>query len=513
MKIMKPLALGVLTRPIEFQRRFFLCVATTTFCPIGHEAAILGDVAMWKMLVEEMPPGEPLDLVYPKTAAEFLVRATAHAPGGVPARAVPVAVRLGSVTKRLMAVGDRHLEEGRPTPSIPFTAMPLGWDRAYGGTKVAENPGGVGTEEKPLQGIGFRIPLPNIAHADRTRSGPPEPLGFGQIDIAWPQRTKLAGTYDKRWLDEDFPGLARDIDFRMFMAAPPDQRFPRPLQGDEDYEIENMHPEEALLTGRLPSIQPRVLIKRKGATLLEDVPVALTTVWFFPHRKRLVMIHHGRVRVAEEDARDVTLLMLGADRLGAPRPVAEFETVMADRDDPEYGIMRSMQESALVPAELLVEDPDAPKIEAGLLQKRMDRRKQLALEKARAELVALGVDPDTHGMPKPAAPEPPITLENLPARIEKIMRDADRIQAETKEIAERKEVEAKAKADAHGLSMPPASQKPSGPPTFSAAAERAKMHDLAAAIEAGGQDASIVRTMLADTETLAAWDRAEIAAR
>ena len=48
MKTFKPLALGILCRPIEFQRRFFLGVAAITFCPIGEAPGILGDIAMWK---------------------------------------------------------------------------------------------------------------------------------------------------------------------------------------------------------------------------------------------------------------------------------------------------------------------------------------------------------------------------------------------------------------------------------------------------------------------------------
>ena len=321
-------------------------------------------------------------------------------------RAVPVSVQLGSLTKRLMAVGDRHIEDGRATEPVPFVEMPMGSDRAYGGPKVPEHPLGRGTAEMPLQGIGFRIPLPNVVEADRSaRATAPVPLNFGQMDIAWPQRSKLAGTHDARWLEEDFPGFARDIDWRMLMAASPDQRFPGYLRGDEAYTVENMHPTQPLLTGRLPGVMPRIFIERKGGSGLEEVQLNLTTVWFFPNAKRLVMIHHGRVRVAEEDARDIVRMVQGCDPIGAPRPVAEFAEVLARRLDPKFGALEAMRDSALVPSALIVPDPDIEASKAqlatdGLVQKRLRRRKELEIERDRERIRALASTPTNTACPR-----------------------------------------------------------------------------------------------------------------
>lgn len=519
MKVIKPFSLGVLHRPVEFQRRFFLGVAVTSFCPMGEAPGILGDIAMWKFLAEELPQGQPLDMALPKTAAEFLVTGSAFAPGGQPVRAIQVAARLGTVTKRLMAVGDRHIEDGRATEPTAFVAMPLGWERAYGGPKVAENPLGRGTEEMPLAGIGYRIPLPNVVEADRgARVSTPRPLGFGPIDIAWPQRAQLAGNHDERWLNEDFPGFARDIDWRMFMAAAPDQRFPGFLVGNEDYAIENMHPEMPELTGRLPGLAPRAFIQRRGVEALEEVALALTTVWFFPNRRRLVMIHHGRARVAEEDARDVERLLLGADRLGALRPPSEFAAVLARRLDPEYGPPEALRDSALVPAELIMPDPDVEEAKAlsaddGLVRKRLRRRQELEVERDRERIRALGLDPDKHGMPPLPPEEPEPSLDDLPARIERLKADVEREKAAGEAKRAEQERIAQALAAEHGLTLPPASQKPAGPPGFSAAAKRQEVAAMAATLEAQGQDAAILRAMLADAEAMAMWDKAEASQR
>lgn len=519
MRVVKPFALGMLTRPIEYQRRFFLCVAATSFCPMGDAPGILGDIAMWKFLAEELPHTQPLDLALPKTAAEFLVTGSAFAPGGHPARAVPVAVRLGTVTKRLMAVGDRHIEDGRATDPVPFTEMPMGWERAYGGPKLPENPLGRGTEEMPLQGIGYRIPLPNVVEADRAaRPREPQPLGFGPIDIAWPQRARLSGAHDKRWLEEDFPGFARDIDWRMFMAASPDQHFPGFLAGEEDYAVTNMHPEMPELTGRLPGFAPRIFIQRRGGDALEEVPLALTTVWFFPHRRRLVMVHHGRLRVAEEDARDVTTLLLGADRLGAARPAADFAAVLAKRLDPEYGLLESLRDNALVPGELLLPDPDmeaakANAAEEGLTRKRMRRRQELEVERDRERIRALGLDPDKHGMPPLPPEEPEPSLETLPADMDRLRARIEQERAAAEIAMAKQAKEAEAIAAAHGMTLPPASKKPAGPPVFSAAAKRRELEVVAVELEARGEDASVVRRMLADPEITGSWDKAEAALR
>ena len=42
MKTFRPFALGFMTRPVEFRRRFFLSLAVISFCPMGHRPGLLG---------------------------------------------------------------------------------------------------------------------------------------------------------------------------------------------------------------------------------------------------------------------------------------------------------------------------------------------------------------------------------------------------------------------------------------------------------------------------------------
>ncbi|WP_198369231.1 DUF2169 family type VI secretion system accessory protein [Roseomonas rosulenta] len=516
MKILKPFALGALTRPVEFGRKFFLSVAAVSFCPMGDTPGLLGDIAMWKFLPEVLPPGQAVDLVLPKTAAEFLVTGSAFAPGGRPVQTITTSVRLGAVTKRLAAVGDRYIQDGVPTAPLPFTEMPLGWDRAYGGPKYAQNPLGRGIEEMPIPGVGFRVALPNVVLPQGApRPSSPEPVNYGAIDMTWPQRSKLAGTHDQRWLEEDFPGFARDIDWRIFMAASPDQRFPGFLRGDEDYALSNLHPTEAEITGRLPGIQTRILIERRGSGRLEDVPLVLTTVWFFPAQKRLVMIHHGRTRVDEEDARDVTLLMIGADRLGVPRRTAEFEAVMRARLDPEHGLLESLRDSALVPEDLIIPDPGLEEAKArhedkGLMRKRAFQRRVREYEKQREEMAAAGLDPDKHGLVRPQEEEPPPSLDRIPALIERVRAEAEKIRRDADTFEAQQMAEASAESGQPPIDL---KKKASGPPRTTAAGIRAGIEADAAALEAAGKDASQERAALADPALAKLWIEGEESAR
>lgn len=504
MKTFKPLALSVLTRPMEFGRRFFLSVAAVSFCPMGDRPALLGEVAMWKFLAKALPPETPLDMVLPKTAGEFVVSGSAFAPDGVPVQTITTSVRLGAVTKRLSAVGERHIEDGVPTQPRPFVEMPMGWDRSYGGKKYALNPLGRGIDEAPIQGVGFRVALPNVVlPAGAPRPPSPEPVNYGPLDLGWPQRQRLAGTHDQKWLEEDFPGFARDTDWRVFMAASPDQRFPGFLRGDEDYAIANMHPKEPEITGRLPGILPRILIQRGGAGGLEDIPLSLTTVWFFPTQKRLVMIHHGRTRVMEEDARDVTRVVLGADMLGAPRPIASFQAAVDQRLDPEFGSLEALRDSALVPADLIVPDPDmeAERVmneEKGLLAHRAHQRALKQNAATRQRLAAMDLDLDLYAPPLPLAPEPAPSLENLPAVIERVRKEAAERQVAADETRTKMEAQSREAAVQAGMAPVDPKKRPAGPPRFSAAATAAQMQANAERIEAGGGDAGVLRGMLTD---------------
>jgi hypothetical protein len=316
---------------------------------------------MWPFLAEELPPEQPLDAAIPKVRAEFLAIAHAQAPGGVPTPVVSVSIQLGPLTKTLSVCGNRQITGARVSPPAPFTTMPIDWAHAFGGASFAANP--VGKGAVPIDGTDGQVyAAPNVVDPKLAGETNRTPSGFAPVDQMWPARARLGGTYDDAWLKQDFPGLPRDIDWRFFNCAPADQWLPDALIGDETYAFENLHPTQPLLHGRLPGMAPRLFLVRKGEEEdgFEEIALTLTTVWCFPHRERLVLVHHGQAPLTEEDGSDIARVVIGMDRLGALRPADDFRAVMAKRLDRKNGAIHALRDADLVPAEWLRPDRALP---------------------------------------------------------------------------------------------------------------------------------------------------------
>jgi uncharacterized protein YjbI with pentapeptide repeats len=502
--------LAVLSRPFEFRRKFRFGVSVTAFAPISEQKLLLKDSAMWSFLSDSLPTGFAVDSGIPKVGSEFLVVGKAFAAGGMAVKGMRVGVKLGGVTKMLEVAGDRFYNGKRASTKIPFTEMQIVWERAYGGSGFAENPLGTGADIGKA-GPDNLVKLPNISERTRKDGDLMRPAGYGPIDVMWPQRAKLAGTHGDTWLKEDFPGFARDIDWHYFNQAPANQWFAEPLAGTEEFAFEGMHPEKKLVTGKLPGILPRLFVIRKGADALEEIKLALTTVWFFPDKERMVLVHHGTVDLVEEDAGDITQLLVGADKIGAPRPAEAFAEALRLRSEKSgTGSARALDDGLLVPREWLAPDQAALERDAQQAKShaRLHGRMVRAHEKMRAQIAAQGLDPDAHIAPLPPA-DPPPTLEELPAFIEKMNAEAEAQKA--KQAAATAENDAK--LIAQGISIEDIKRqreaKPKGPPAFSAHLMRGVFAAEAAKYRAMGSSAPQVEAALNDPETNVQWEQAE----
>jgi uncharacterized protein YjbI with pentapeptide repeats len=520
MRVVKPMTLGVLTRPFEFGRQFHLGVAVLTFLPMSEQTQLLKETAMWPFLAVALP-GQAPDIVIPKSQAEFLVAAHGYAPDGAPVPMLRVGAMLGSVKKMLQLVGPRTWDGRRVSEPVPFTDMPIDWAHAVGGPDMPDNPLGMGAamlhpNPPPNTPLPTVLPYPPDPGASRS------PVGFSAADQMWPARARYAGTYDHAWLQQDFPGFARDIDWRFFNIAPEDQQFPGMLDGDEPYAFANLHPEHSLIRGNLPGIAPRAFLVRKetpgGAQGFEEVPLGLTTVWFFPGELRLVLVHHGRAAIATETGADVACLMLGADRQGALRDAAYFHAQMEKRLDRKQAGKLAMRDEDLVPPEWLPDDKQAgsPKLEEGLARQRFRRRAEREDEAARAKMRENNVDPDKYDLPKAMDDGPLPTMDELPALAEKMLAEANEKQAEAEAKAEAAENELAEKLLATGKTpeevaalRAAAHAPPKGPPDFSAAAMRTRLEQTAAQKRALGLDVSDIEAQLADPQIQAEWEEAE----
>lgn len=518
MKIIKPRQLSLLTRPFEFKREFWLGVAVIAYLPVGDTPTLLRESALWPFLAEELPPDLPLDAAIPKTRPEYLAVAHAFAPNGIAATQVRTGIQLGPLIKMLDVFGDRFIAEARASEPVPFTTRIIDWTLTYGGAGFPDNPLGKGVDRIDRPG-GSVLPVPNVVNPKLGREGIRIPSNYGPVDQMWPARAKLIGTYDDTWLKQDFPGFARDIDWSFFNVAPSDQWLPDYLKGDESYAFKHLHPEQSLLKGRLPGMVPRLFLVRKGqADSFDEVPLLLTTVWFFPHRERVVLVHHGQARLAEEDGSDIARAVVGADRLGALRPAEDFRAVMVKRADTKDGSLHVLRDADLVPAAWLAPDPEPP-ADSPVAQIRARRRRHMERDNAaaREKVKAKGLDPDKFGPPSPPPVEPTPKLEELPDFIakKKVEAAAQREQAAAKLAAKKAEI-AKQLA-ATGMSEQEIQEKldatPKGPPGFSAARILEKLQAQITAMRVLGLLTLGLEAQLASPEIAEQLRNGEAAAR
>jgi hypothetical protein len=139
--------------------------------------------------------------------------------------------------KKIQVVGDRL---PRSLVASPFTQMPLGYERAFGGPGWSDNP--IGT------GFAPGSPPPNLIDP----FNPQRTVGFGPIPEAWPARASLLGALHPAALQQPLPELPDQFDWAYFQAAPADQRVDF-LRGSERILIENVYSSHRSIQLRLPA--------------------------------------------------------------------------------------------------------------------------------------------------------------------------------------------------------------------------------------------------------------------
>lgn len=542
MKVIKPGKISFLSRCYEQERRFYMGFSALAFVPLGVESAgpiLLPEIDMWKFTAKHLP-GAGLDVGIPKHRSEFLVIGAAYTPGGAPQPTLTVRAKVGTAKKSIEVFGERLWREVGVTKPQPFTVMPLDWAHAYGGPKYARNPLGKGHAEVS-EGV---WPLPNLESAHErigSSSDQPEPAVYGPIDVSWPQRTALAGTYDQEWLESLFPGFARDMDPGFHNIAPRDQQREGPWTGTEAYRFEHMHPRRPILAGVLPCIRARVFISRshragqprpsyiankalvrKAPPALDEVPLTLQTLWFFPDQERAVLIWHGVTEVAEEDGADVLHALACAEHQNQAKPAAHYAAALAARLDPQWGALASLADDELLPESLSPMPDELPDEDLqlcatqGLHQAAMHRRMTREAQKARDVVAGHGLDPDVHGPSLPPPLKPPPKMHQIPEVLARIQADAKVKQAELEALSAARRAETEREVDEAKIPgftgkdlRDEIDAKPSGPPRFSADATLAQL--VAIAMDCRQQDIIVdeIEEMIVDKKLYAEWKTAE----
>jgi uncharacterized protein YjbI with pentapeptide repeats len=260
----------------------------------------------------------PGDLADFKLSAEVTLTGSCYPPAP-PARECAVQLSVGSWRKALRVVGDRRAS---PAPAEPFSRMPLGWERSYGGPGYAKNPVG--------RGHGTEL-LANVEPPD----GRSEAANFGPINPSWRERASLRGkAYGGDYRKRRAPWHSEDFDWAFFHAAPKDQRFAGYLRGDEALGFVNMHPDAPSITSALPGKRVRAFLEDRAGSFRE-LDMRLDTLHCDLDAMKLYLGWRGVEAVAEDDLDDVAYVLIASEELGE-RPKdeahyrAELEAFKAD---------------------------------------------------------------------------------------------------------------------------------------------------------------------------------------
>ncbi|MHC4777295.1 MAG: DUF2169 family type VI secretion system accessory protein [Planctomycetota bacterium] len=254
---------------------------------------------------------ETNSLLYPgdyglfKPRAEILVVGDCVAPRGKAVEVLRVEASLGHWSKAVAVIGLRSwssgLMGGQSKPE-PFKRIPLRYEFAYGGEGYSQNPVGRGHEGRVL---------PNVEDPEKlitSKAAPPFPAGFGPFPRTWPQRTRFMGTYDKKWLKENWPYFPPDFDWSHFNTAPPDQQFKSFFRGDESLSVTHMHADHPVYECSLPGVRPRWIVRQEGpkGEVFAELKLHLDTIWVDMKAEQATLVWRAVHPVAHRKLADVT---------------------------------------------------------------------------------------------------------------------------------------------------------------------------------------------------------------
>ncbi|KOC88889.1 DUF2169 family type VI secretion system accessory protein [Winslowiella iniecta] len=434
MKIIKPLRLSVLNRPFSLRGENQLGISVLALADMSATPQLRPEAELWQLAASELSAsGGVLDLAMPKACAEYLATGYAFSQHQADKTRCAVKIEVGMLSKTLMVSGDRHWHNDKPSRPQAFSQMRLDWSRAFGGKGFANNPQGIGFTPDNIEGHDY-YRLPNIEplhRGIRSVRDRPEPVGFGPLDMTWPQRfSRIGKQYDANWLHHDFPGFAPDMDWRLFNAASEDQWWPENnrLPSEAAWRIWNMHPEQPLQQGRLPPWQARCFINRQSVQQPQfvEVPLRATTLWFFPHLEQMLLIWQGSIRIAEDDGADILQILPALEKTGSERSLQHYRQVLEQRLDKEKGALYAFREKDLLPEEAIGPwlDTELPVQESPVCANLRNRETHLRQQQG-ARLAELGQDSNQQLplLSNATLPE----LHELPDFIEQLEQQADHL--------------------------------------------------------------------------------------
>jgi hypothetical protein len=235
----------------------------------------------------------PADVAVRKEGVDLLALGRAHAPGGRSTGVAEVRLAVGSWSTRIAVFGDRRWRKkltgfaiGEPEP---FAAMPLSWDRAFGGKAILQgkelphpdNPAGRGylLDKSAVDGAA----LPNVEDPDRLIldwTDQPRPLCPAPVPLGSYLTAENATETDPK------TGAVKVLP-RFFNCAHPKLRVPS-LAGGETVDLAGMTPR-----GPMRFVVPTspLHVEVSLADRVYRFPARIDTLGLLPEEGRFFVIH------------------------------------------------------------------------------------------------------------------------------------------------------------------------------------------------------------------------------
>ena len=316
--------------------------------------------------------GSVLDLGLPKQGAEWLCAGCAMAKDREAARSLVASIRVGSLERSFLVLGDRVDDGLRGLNPQPFERMPLDWKHTYGGPGFAENPKGVGAlETRGLRPLPNVLALSNAGEAENFRPACPMPQDMAARSIP-------KGTFDAQWLARHWPAPPVDFDWSWYNLAQREQIQKSPFEGLEEIRVLGMH-EKGELHSSLPGLRVRLFAqyadKGNGSSRKPgwyEFAAAADTVWLFPNKALGLQLWHALVPTLDERGSDIQKILVCHERVNGPRNdlhtllamKAELDTaeaMAAEGEAAEVAQGVATSETALVaPSFAAPQTPDVP---------------------------------------------------------------------------------------------------------------------------------------------------------
>jgi uncharacterized protein YjbI with pentapeptide repeats len=400
MQHINPQRIGYMTAPLSRIGSVSLVVTGMVGFDLLNPSSFMTDQDIWEAIEAVTGDDGIWDLWMPKTFAEVLVWGNAEA--ATPVSAQEVAVRCGSVHKRLRISGERHWQPGplgwRASEPVPFKSAPVAWRNAYGGTGHPTHKEGVGWDAEIKIARADKVLLPQVEYLHDPQRQPgqrAQPAGFQPMDVRWnPQ--EISGTFGGEWLARQHPAMPPDFDWSYYNRAPLDQRLKESFwRGDEDVSIGGMNAEHPQLQARLPNLGMRCFSTRSAGGELQHHPMVLDTVCLLPSTRTCVLIFRCEITDAGVDAHLLESIMLGAEWLHQPKTLAHYQSVFDLRTDDETSMDYVLADHQLMPELTQVQAEEKKEANSIELAEEAEKAQQRAIARRALAAAALGASAGT----------------------------------------------------------------------------------------------------------------------